>query len=254
MGGNNMNIDNLWIKYTETKDNEIKRKLIENYIELVKIVSGRMYNFYGSKVEYDDILGYGVLGLIDSIDKFDISKNIKFETYAQIRIRGEIIDNIRKLDWVPRSLRKKSKDVQDAMALLENKLGQTPTNEQLANHLQISLEELDSIMADISTFNVSSLEETLLSKGDYNFHQGQRPNIPEQIYEEKEVKEVLAESINKLGENEKKVISFYYYEELTYKEIGHIMNLSESRISQIHSKSILKIKNILKKEGINKGF
>lgn len=249
-----MNIDNLWIKYTKTKDKEIKKQLIENYIELVKIVSGRMYNFYGSKVEYDDILGYGVLGLIDSIDKFDLSKNIKFETYAQIRIRGEIIDNIRKLDWIPRSLRKKSKDVQEAISVLENKLGVSPSNKELSIYLEISLEELESILSDISTFNISSLEETLLTKGDYPFDISQKDNLPEQVYEAKEIKGLLANSIDRLEENEKKVISLYYYDELTYKEIGNVMNLSESRISQIHSKSILKIKNILRKEGIDKGF
>lgn len=249
-----MNIDNLWIEYAETKNREIKRKLIENYIELVKIVAGRMYNFYGSKVEYDDLLGYGVLGLIDSIDKFDISKNIKFETYAQIRIRGEIIDNIRKLDWIPRSLRKKSKDVQDAIWVLENKLGESPSNKELSKYLGISLKELESILSDISTFNVSSLEDTLLAKGDYNLEVNQTNGLPEQIYEEKEIKKLLAASINNLKENEKKVISLYYYEELTYKEIGYIMNLSESRISQIHSKAILTIKNTLMKKGIDKGF
>lgn len=249
-----MNIDDLWIKYMETKDKKLKKLLIENYIELVKVVSGRMYNFYGSQVEYDDILGYGVLGLIDSIDRFDLSKNVKFETYAQIRIRGEIIDNIRKLDWIPRSLRKKSKDLQDAISKLENKLGKTPSNEELANYLKVSLEEIESTLSDISTFNITSLEETILENGDYNFAEGQSSNTPEDLYEQKEMKKILAESISKLDENEQKVISLYYYEELTYREIGYILNLSESRISQIHSKSILKIKNILTKKGIDKDF
>ena len=249
-----MNINNLWVEYKKTKDNNIKKRLIENYIELVKIVAGRMYNFYGSKVEYDDLLGYGVLGLIDSIDKFDIERNIKFETYAQIRIRGEIIDNIRKLDWIPRSLRRKSKDVQEAMSNLENRLGRSPSNQELSEHLELSIEELESLLSDISTFNVSSLEETLLTKGDYNIDADQNTNMPEQIYQEKEMKELLADSIDNLAENEKKVISLYYYEELTYKEIGHIMELSESRISQIHSKSILRIKSILEREGIDNNF
>ena len=128
MGGNNMDIANMWIKYNNTKNREIRNNLIVQYIELVKIVSGRMYNYFGSKIEYDDLLGYGILGLIDSIDKYDISKNIKFETYAQIRIRGAIIDNIRKQDWIPRSLRKKSKDVQNAILVLENKFGRSPSN------------------------------------------------------------------------------------------------------------------------------
>lgn len=247
-----MQIENLWIKYTDTKDKEIKKILIENYISLVKIVAGRMYNFYGSKIEYDDLLGYGILGLIDSIDKFDTTKNIKFETYAQIRIKGAIIDNIRKLDWIPRSLRKKSKDVQNSISFLENKLERSPTNEEIAEHLKISLNELELLLSDISTFNVSSLEEVLLTKGDYSLEIQQDIGTPEEIYEAKEIKEILSTSIDALNKNERLVISLYYYEELTYKEIGHVMELSESRISQIHSKAILKIKNFLEKQGIGK--
>ncbi len=249
-----MNIENLWVKYTETKDKELKKDLIEYYIGLVKIVAGRMYNFYGSKIEYDDLLGYGVLGLIDSIDKFDITKNIKFETYAQIRIKGAIIDNIRKLDWIPRSLRKKSKDVQNSISILENKLGRNPRNEEIANHMKISLNELELLLSDISTFNVSSLEEVLLSMGDFSYEIQQDTGTPEEVYVEKEIKELLSIAIDKLNKNERLVISLYYYEELTYKEIGHVMELSESRISQIHSKAILKIKNSLEKEGIVKGL
>lgn len=247
-------MDELWIEYSETEDQEIKKVLIENYINLVKIVAGRMYNYYGSKVEYDDILGYGMLGLIDSIDKFDVTKNIKFETYAQIRIRGEIIDNIRKLDWIPRSLRRKSKTVQEAMFILENKLGRSPSNGELAEHLNLPLEEIEDVLSDISTFNVSSLEETLSAKGDYVADTTHSDTMPETRYMEKELKGLLADSIDKLAENERNVISLYYYEELTYKEIGHILELSESRISQIHSKAILKIKNLLAKEGIDKGL
>lgn len=247
-----MNLDNLWIKYIDTKDKEIKKALIENYISLVKIVAGRMYNFYGSKIEYDDLLGYGVLGLIDSIDKFDITKNIKFETYAQIRIKGAIIDNIRKLDWIPRSLRKKSKDIQNSMSILENKLGRSPTNEEIASHLKIPLKELELLLSDISTFNISSLEEVLLTKGDYSLEIKQDTGTPEDVYEDKEIKGILSTAIERLNNNERLVISLYYYEELTYKEIGHIMELSESRISQIHSKAILKIKGFLEKEGVVK--
>lgn len=247
-----MNIENLWMEYVKNKDKEIKKILIENYITLVKIIAGRMYNFYGSKIEYDDLLGYGVLGLIDSIDKFDITKNIKFETYAQIRIRGAMIDNIRKLDWIPRSLRKKSKDVQNAIFLLENKLGRSPSNKEISEQLNISLNELEILLSDISTFNVSSLEEFLITGGDYSMDIQANRNTPEDAFEKKEIKELLAYSINALSKNEKMVISLYYYDEFTYKEIGNIMELSESRISQIHSKSILKIRNILEKEGVGR--
>lgn len=245
-----MNKDELWIKYSNTKDQKTKQLLIEEYLYLVKIMAGRMYNYYGSKVEYDDLIGFGVMGLIDSIERYDITKNIKFETYAQIRIRGTIIDNIRKLDWIPRSLRKKSKEIQNSMMNLENKLGRTPSNTELANFLDIPIEDVESILADISTFNMTSLEEILINKGEHNINDGKRENTPENIYEEKELKEILANIIDGLPKKEKTVISLYYYEELTYKEIGHILELSESRISQIHSKAILEIKNKLLREGL----
>ncbi len=245
-----MNIENLWIQYSQTEDIEIKKKLIEYYVYLVKIIAGRMYNYYGSKIEYDDLIGYGTLGLLDSIDKFDLKKNIKFETYAQIRIKGAIIDSIRKLDWVPRSLRKKSKDVQNVISDLENKLGRSPTNIEIANKLNVSIKELELLLSDISTFNVTSLDEILKNNSEYNLA-GQDVKNPEDSYERKEIKKILAESIDRLIENERLVISLYYYEELTYKEIGKIMDLSESRISQIHSKAIIKIKSFLQKQGID---
>ena len=240
----------LWIQYSQTKDREIKKLLIEEYVDLVKIVAGRMYNFYGAKIEYDDLVGFGIIGLIDSIERFDINKNIKFETYAQIRIRGTIIDNIRKLDWVPRSLRKKSKEVQEGMSKLENQLGRNPTNDELSQYLNIPLEELESILSDISNFNISSLEDLLANSGEYNIKRNSQKDTPEEIYEKEELREILASTIDGLPDNEKKVISLYYYEELTYKEISYIMELSESRISQIHSKAILNIRNQLNRKGL----
>ena len=245
-----MDINSLWIDYSKTKDKEIKKKLIENYVELVRIIAGRMYNFYGTKVEYDDLIGYGVLGLIDSIDKFDITKDIKFETYAQIRIKGAIIDNIRKLDWIPRSLRKKSKDIQIAISTLENRLGRSPSNAEIAEEMGIEEGNLDLILSDMSTFNMSSLEEMIYSVGDY-FTKSEALDSPEDIYEKSEIVKILEKSIEILNKSEKLVITLYYYEELTYKEIGEVMELSESRISQIHSKAILKLKNNLMKQGID---
>lgn len=245
-----MTTEELWKKYKKTNDKKIKEQLIVEYIPLVKIVAGRMYNFYGSKIDFEDLIGYGVLGLIDSIEKFDLSKNIKFETYAQIRIKGTIIDNIRKLDWIPRSLRKKSKDVQNAMLELENKLGHSPTNKELAKHMNMSINEIEDLLSDISTFNVISLEDTLKGKNEGGIYVKSKEDGPEDIIEKKEVKEILVKAIEHLPDKEQLVISLYYYDELTYKEIGHILGLSESRISQIHSKSILEIKNFLFKEGI----
>lgn len=245
-----MSIDQIWVKYKKTMDKELKNKLIEHYIPLVKIVAGRMYNYYGSKVEYEDLLSYGIFGLIDSIEKFDIDKNIKFETYAQIRIKGAIIDNIRRLDWIPRSLRKKSKQLQQAVLVLENKLGNIPTNAQIAEYMNISIEEVENTFSDIATFNLVSLEEFLSNKND-SISSRREDNLPENVYEQKEIKNILIEAINELPDKEKLIISLYYYEELTYKEIGNILNLSESRISQIHSKTIINLKNRLINRGIN---
>lgn len=245
-----MKTEELWKRYAQTKSRSIKEQLIEEYVELVKIVAGRMYNFYGSKIEYDDLVGFGVMGLIDSIERFDLSKNTKFETYAQIRIKGTIIDNIRKLDWIPRSLRKKSKDIQNGMISLENKLGRTPSNVELSQHLNISLKELESALSDISNFNMTSLEDLLANKGEYNIDKDRVNNTPEQIFEKREIKEILSSIVDVLPEQEKTVVSLYYYEELTYKEVGYIMELSESRISQIHSKAILMVKNQLIKLGV----
>lgn len=246
-----MEIDKLWKSYKQTGSLKDKDKLIKNYSELVKIISGRLYNFYGGNVEFDDLVGYGVFGLIDAIDKFDLERGLKFETYAQIRIRGSIIDSLRKLDWVPRRIRKKSKDLQDATRELENQLGRTATIEEISEKLELTVKETNDLLSETSVLNIASLEETLQNQGESSLS-SDNIDSPEKSYENREIKGILAQTIESLGENEKLVISLYYYEELTYKEIGEILNLSESRISQIHSKSIITMKNKLRDQGINR--
>lgn len=241
------NIIDMWKKFKETGNLEIKNILIENYLYLVKIVSGRLYNNYNGNVEFDDLLGFGVFGLIDAIEKFDVSRNNKFETYAQIRIRGAIIDNLRKLDWIPRSLRQKSKLIEDTISKLESKFGNKISNEDISLELNISIKEVEKTLSETSTFNLASLDEILLNKDINNKNQ---INNPESVFEKKELIKVLSECINSLSKNEKLVISLYYYEELTYKEISKILDVSESRISQIHSKATLTLKNKLLNFGI----
>lgn len=245
-----MTIDELWKSYKSSGDNSYKQQLIIHYIQLVKIVSGRLYNFYGGNVEYDDLLGFGVFGLIDAIEKFDIGRDLKFETYAQIRIRGAIIDNLRKIDWVPRGLRRKSKEIERAIDELENKFGRSASISDISKQLNISICEVENTLAEISTLNMVSLEEMIYTRGDISLNSSES-DYPERIYEDKEIKQILAHSIEDLNEKEKLVISLYYYDELTYKEIGKILNLSESRISQIHSKAIMSIRNSLNKLGID---
>ncbi len=244
-----MAIDLLWRNYKETKELSYKQILIEKYIQLVKIVAGRMYNYYGGNVEYEDLVGFGIFGLIDAIDKFDINRDLKFETYAQIRIRGSIIDNLRKLDWIPRGLRKKAKEMEKAINTIENKLGRSATIKEIADELKTNETEVESILSEISTLNVISLEETLVSKGD-TYAALSDLDSPEKIFENKELRCILKEAIDNLSDKEKMVISLYYYDGLTYKEIASILGVSESRISQLHSKAILSLKNLLALKGI----
>lgn len=244
-----MTNEELWKKYKETLSISLRQELIKRYVKIVKIVAGRMYNYYGGKVEFDDLVGFGVLGLIDSIDKYDLSRNLKFETYAQIRIKGSIIDNLRKLDWVPRSLRKKAKEIEDAVYKLENALDRRVANKDIAEYLNISEKELEDLQGEICVINVVSLEEFLSAKIGLTFDY-EVDNTPEKIYEEREIKEILIEAINELPKKERQVISMYYYNELTYKEIGKVLNLSESRISQLHSKAIMSIKHALLKKDL----
>ncbi|MTI48017.1 MAG: FliA/WhiG family RNA polymerase sigma factor [Firmicutes bacterium] len=245
-----MTIEEIWQKYKNTSDIFYKQELIEKYVPLVRIVAGRMYNFYGGNVEFDELLGFGIFGLIDAIEKFEIKRDIKFETYAQIRIRGSIIDSLRKLDWVPRSLRKKSKEYEAVISKLENKLFKNVTVDDIANELNVSKEEVQSTLAEISTFNIVSFEELISLKGDY-YSANQSQLTPEEKISKEEIKKILKETIDSLPEKEKIIISMYYFDELTYKEIGEVLDLSESRISQIHSKAILKMKGSLNKIGID---
>lgn len=241
-----MDSKGLWLKFKNEMDFDAKSKLIEKYVELVKIIAGRLYSSYGSTIEYDDLIGYGIFGLIDAIEKFDINKNVKFETYAQIRIRGAIIDQLRNLDWVPRSIRQKAKLIEATHTKLESRLGRSITELEISNELNMSLHDLQSIMQQINSFNVISLEEKLLEGSFHNSISNNMETTPENIICNQEVYESLRSGIDSLPTREKQVVSLYYYDELTYKEIGMTLGISESRVSQIHSKAISKLKGLLK--------
>lgn len=231
----------LWQKYKNKSDKDAKNALIEKYIELVKIIAGRMYSTYGSNVDYDDLVGYGIFGLIDAIEKFDITKNIKFETYAQIRIRGSVVDQLRNLDWVPRSVRQKAKLVESACSKLENKLGRNALDDEIAKEIGISVEEFQKLLLQISNLNIVSLEEKIVEGNNSSFISTEN-SLPENVLCGKEIIEILNASIDELPEREKLIIGLYYYDELTYREIGKILSVSESRVSQLHSKAISRLK------------
>ncbi|MGV8146373.1 MAG: FliA/WhiG family RNA polymerase sigma factor [Alkaliphilus sp.] len=231
----------LWQNFKNKSDKNAKNALIEKHIELVKIIAGRMYSSYGSNVDYDDLVGYGIFGLIDAIEKFDITKNIKFETYAQIRIRGAVVDQLRNLDWVPRSVRQKAKLVENVCNKLENKLGRNAFDYEIANEIGITVKEFQNLLLQTSNLNIISLEEKLLDGNNGRFVSTES-SLPENVLCNKEIVEILESSIEELPEREKLIIGFYYYDELTYKEIGKILGVSESRISQLHSKAISRLK------------
>jgi len=240
----------LWKKYQETKDQSIKEQLILEYADLIKYVAGRLSIYFGSNVEYDDLVGYGIFGLIDAIEKYDVNKGVKFETYASLRIRGSIIDSIRELDWVPRSLRKKCKDLEKAYADLENELGHTATDAQVAERLGISVEELNKTLQDVNMSTMISLEDYLEQNYETGFDitNDDDSRLPERRLEITEIRDILTESIDKLPEKERMVVTLYYFEELTLKEISAIMKVSESRISQLHTKAILRMRGKLERQ------
>lgn len=234
----------LWEAYSKKRTPELHEKIIIEYAGLVKVVAGRLSMYLGHNVEYDDLVGYGTFGLIDAIDKFDYSKGYKFETYASLRIRGSIIDQIRKMDWIPRSIRQKQRKIDNACQILESKFGKNYSDEDLAKEMNISLEELEDWQNQTKVTNIISLDEFMEqgseSKTEHYF--ASTFDQPEKIVESQELKEVLANALETLTEREKTVIVFYYYEDLTLKEISKILEVSESRISQLHTKALKKLK------------
>ena len=237
------NIDKVWQAYSESKSPELKEKLIIQYAPLVKYVAGRMLIHIGQHVEYDDLTGYGIFGLIDAIDKFDYNKGVKFETYASLRIRGAIIDHIRRLDWVPRTLRQKNKQLDQAYMQLEDELGREPTEEEIAAKLELTLDETRELMRKSSVLTLVSLDDFLDQNYEASFGSlvSNRQDSPEEQTEIRERKAMLADAIGKLSEKEKLVVTLYYFEDLTLKEISSIMKVSESRVSQIHTKAISRL-------------
>ncbi len=237
----------LWQEYSKNPSAVLKEEIITEYAQLVKLVAGRLNMYLGNNVEYEDLVGYGVFGLIDAIDKYNFDKGVKFETYASLRIRGSILDNIRRMDWIPRSLRKKQKQIDHATIKLENILGRPATDAEIAKELDISDEEYVKWINQTKLLTLTSLEEYIEQGSELRNESmnNSRYTQPERVVEKHELRGILAQVIENLLENEKRVIMFYYYEELTLKEISHILGVSESRISQIHTKALKKMKKRL---------
>lgn len=240
----------LWIDYARTKSPDIREKIILEYAPLVKVVAGRLGMYLGNNVEFDDLVGYGIFGLIDAIDKYDSMKDVKFETYASLRIRGSILDQIRKMDWIPRTIRQKQKQIEAVMRQVEQDTGRQATDEEIALGLGITDEEYTQWQSQMKITGVVSLNEYIEQGSDIS---NDRVRVsshfeqPEKVMEKHELKEMLMEALELLTEKEKKVILLYYYEELTLKEISNILEVSESRVSQLHTKALSKMKTKLGK-------
>ena len=234
----------LWEDYSRLKTPEIREKIILEYAPLVKVVAGRLSMYLGYSVEYDDMVSYGVFGLIDAIDKYDLTKEVKFETYASLRIRGAILDQIRKMDWIPRTIRQRQKQIDAAMKEIEQSTGRAAKDEEIAAKLGISEDEFLDWQSQMKVNNVVSLNEYVEQGSDIPSDKNTTGGFetPESVIEKTELKEKLQEALELLTEKEKKVVLLYYYEELTLKEISRVREVSESRISQLHTKALQKMK------------
>jgi RNA polymerase sigma factor for flagellar operon FliA len=238
----------IWREFRRSNDPKLRDRLILTYAPLVKFVAGRVGSGLPSHVDDEDLISYGLLGLIRAIERFDPGREVKFETYAIPRVRGAIIDELRSMDWVPRSVRGRAREIERAIGELESRLGRAPNDEEIAQKLGLSGEELEDSLDNISRASVVALDElwTISSGGDQvalidTIEDTQGPN-PQSALDEAEVKETIAEALARLPEREKLVVTLYYYEELTLREIGEVLGVTESRVSQLHTKAILRLK------------
>jgi RNA polymerase sigma factor for flagellar operon FliA len=241
----------LWADYKGSGDRAVRDQLIVLYSPLVKFVAGRVAVGLPQHVEQADLVSYGVIGLIDAIERFDPVRQVKFETYAIPRIKGAIIDELRAIDWVPRSVRSKARALEQAHSSLEAQLLRAPTDSELATELGVSEDELAETLRQMSLVGVAALDEVFMVGGDRTERTTLGDTIPDNtagpvaVFEDKEAKEILAKAIAQLGDREKTVLSLYYYEGLTLAEIGEILGVTESRVCQIHTKAVLQLRTRL---------
>jgi RNA polymerase sigma factor for flagellar operon FliA len=238
----------LWLEFRRTQDKALRDRLILTYAPLVKYVAGRLGSGLPAHVDEGDLVSYGLLGLIGAIERYDPERDIKFETYAMARIKGAIIDELRALDWVPRSVRSRAREIERAIAELESRMGRAPTDEEIAQKIGISVDELEESLTDISRSSIAALDELWSATGEGDqislldtLEDTSGPR-PAEALDETELREALADAIARLPEREKLVVTLYYYEELTLREIGEVLGVTESRVSQLHTKAVLRLK------------
>jgi len=241
----------LWLEFARTRDKALRDRLIMSYAPLVKFVAGRLGSGLPAHVDEGDLVSYGLLGLIGAIERYEPERDVKFETYALSRIRGAIVDELRAMDWVPRSVRSRAREIERAMTDFESRLHRAASDEELAKELGLSEDELVESLNDIGRSSIAALDElwTLGTGGDQlaliDSIEDTSGLGPQSALAQAELKEALAEAISRLPEREKLVVTLYYYEELTLREIGEVLGVTESRVSQLHTKAILRLKGRL---------
>ncbi len=246
---NQTELDAVWARYKDNPQQAERDQLIVYYAPLVKYVASRIAAGLPQNVDQADLVSYGMFGLIDAITKFDPERGFKFETYAIARIKGAVLDELRSIDWVPRSVRAKAKSVERAMSKLESTLHRAPSDEEIAEELELSIDQLNGIYNQISSLGLVALDEMLSFNGGDNLTLGDtladRTDGPGGAYERVEMRQMLAEAINRMSERAKIVLTLYYYENLTLAEIGSVLGVTESRVCQIHTKAVLQLRSRL---------
>ena len=243
--------EDLWKRYGKSGDQLIRNYFVEKYAPLVKYVAGKISIGMPHSIEFDDLVSYGIFGLLDAIEKYDPNRGIKFKTYAMTRIRGAIFDELRSIDWIPRSIRQKAKQIEQVIAELENKLGRTVEDDEIAREMGISNDEFQSLLNKLSGTAMLSLNDIWYLGDDSDelsiletLEAPENMN-PDVLIEKEEIRDYIIDAIKKLPEKEKKVIVLYYYEDLTLKEIGEVLEVTESRVSQLHTKAIMRLRGRL---------
>jgi len=249
-------IDKVWLQFVQDKSNkEIRDRLIIQYIYLIKYVVGRLRISLPNTISTEDIAGYGVEGLIDAIEKFSPARGVRFETYALLRIRGAIIDRIRSLDWVPRGAQKRFKNIQKAIASLQGKLGRQPNTEEIAKELELPKEKVEASMAEMESNTMISIYDRKDSSNDsveiIDTIQDKNADDPLALLENRDVKNELSKALGNLPERERMILALYYHENMTLKEIGATLTISESRVCQLHAQAIMKLRKLLSSRETN---
>ena len=251
MDDTSASVADIWADYKQHGTREARERLILHYAPLVKFVAGRVAAGLPQNIEQSDLVSYGIFGLIDAIDKFDPARGYKFETYAISRIKGAIIDELRSIDWVPRSVRAKARAIERAYSKLENELRRSPEDREVAAELGMTEEELAAILSQISFVGIVALDELLSASADRSGGAtvgdtiADRTNNPVEAFESEEMRHVLADAINRMPDRERLVLTLYYYEGLTLAEIGAVLGVTESRVCQIHTKAIFQLRGRL---------